>query len=202
MEEMAISEQLIELLPDALFVVDQNGMVVFANARAERIFGYTRAEIVGQSVDTLVPQEAREVHAQHRARFVEEDQVRPMGADLGLSGRRKDGTLFPAEISLSTVAIPGGHLITAVVRDVTERKRTEAKFEGLLEACGCDGEVVVVPRGPGAADLVLTDGDRVQTLGRGWIAYEDGTRAKSYGNRDVRAENAAVAERSRCAPRA
>ncbi len=148
MEEMAISEQLIELLPDALFVVDQNGMVVFANARAERIFGYTRAEIVGQSVDTLVPQEAREVHAQHRARFVEEDQVRPMGADLGLSGRRKDGTLFPAEISLSTVAIPGGHLITAVVRDVTERKRTEAKFEGLLEAApdalvGVDSEGLI-----------------------------------------------------------
>ncbi len=134
MEEMAISEGLIELLPDALIVIDQGGTIVLVNAQTERLFGYLRAELVGQPVETLVPEGARQEHREYWARYASDAQTRPMGADLGLLGRRKDGTEFPAEIALAVAEIPSGHLVTAVVRDVTERKAFEAALADARDA--------------------------------------------------------------------
>ena len=134
MEKMAISEGLIELLPDALIVIDQDGTIVLVNAQTERLFGYLRAELVGQPVETLVPEGARQEHREYWARYASDAQTRPMGADLGLLGRRKDGTEFPAEIALAVAEIPSGHLVTAVVRDVTERKAFEAALADARDA--------------------------------------------------------------------
>jgi PAS domain S-box-containing protein len=157
-EPLAISTQLIESLPDAVFVVREDGNISFVNAQAERLFGYDRSELLGQPIETLVPEDAHVVHPDHRAHYLENAQVRPMGAGLDLSARRKDGSSFPAEISLSSFETQDGRLVTAVVRDATERKRTQAKFQGLLEAApdamlGVDSE--------GRIQLVNTQAERL-----------------------------------------
>jgi two-component system sensor histidine kinase/response regulator len=139
-------DQLLEALPDAVFVVAQQGEIVFVNAQAERLFGYTRDQLVGQPIEMLVPDAIRQVHPTHRARYFGEPQVRPMGAGLDLSGRRADGAEFPCEISLSAIETAEGRLVTAVVRDVSERRQTQAKFQGLLEAAP-DAMVGVDSRG-------------------------------------------------------
>jgi PAS domain S-box-containing protein len=133
-ERLGIGEQLIEALPDAVFVVEADGTIVFLNGQAERLFGWSREELVGRVIETLIPEGVRDQHPGHRARYAQNALVRPMGAGLDLAGLRKDGSQFPAEISLSSVQSGDRHLVTAVVRDVTERKKTQAKFEGLLEA--------------------------------------------------------------------
>jgi PAS domain S-box-containing protein len=132
--ENAIRKQLLEALPDAVFVVAADGRIVFVNAQAVRLFGYERDQLVGEHIEMLVPDSARSVHPGHRSRYFGAPQVRPMGAGLDLSGRRADGSEFPAEISLSAIETPDGRLVTAVVRDVTERRKTQSKFQGLLEA--------------------------------------------------------------------
>ena len=158
MELLGIGVELIESLPDGVFVVAQDGLIVFANRQAEALFGYSREELVGQSIDTLVPDNIRPVHPGHRARYTRDAQVRPMGAGLSLSGRRRDGALFPAEISLSAVETTEGRLVTAVVRDVTERMKTQAKFEGLLEAAP---DAMVGVDATGSIRLVNTQAERL-----------------------------------------
>ncbi len=158
MEHLGISKQLIESLPDAVFVVGTDGMIAFVNAQAETLFGYDRAELLGQPIETLVPVEARDIHPTHRARYFQNAQVRPMGAGLELSGLRKDGTQFPAEISLSAIETDEGRLVTAVVRDATERKKTQAKFQGLLEAAP---DAMLGVDSDGLIQLVNTQAERL-----------------------------------------
>ncbi|WP_019876188.1 PAS domain S-box protein [Sporichthya polymorpha] len=134
MEKLGISEQLIEQLPDAVFVVDSSGKILFVNGQGETLFGWTREELIGRPIETLVPPTARAAHPMHRAQYFGAPQVRPMGAGLDLFGCRKDGSQFPAEISLSSIETEEGRLVTAVVRDATDRLKTQAKFSGLLEA--------------------------------------------------------------------
>ena len=123
---------LLEAAPDAIICVDRDGRIALANAQAERLFGYTRDELIGQPVETLVPDAAREIHPGHRAGYLADPQPRPMGADMQLAGRRRDGTTFPAEISLSAIDTEEGILVTAAVRDVTERLESQAERERLL----------------------------------------------------------------------
>ena len=134
MEKLGISEQLIEQLPDAVFVVDPSGSIQYVNAQGEALFGWSRDELIGRTIETLVPPNARAQHPGHRARYFAESTVRPMGAGLDLFGCRKDGSQFPAEISLSAIDTADGRVVTAVVRDATDRMKTQAKFSGLLEA--------------------------------------------------------------------
>lgn len=124
--------ELIEHAPDAILQVDTAGRIVLANNTAESMFGYTAAELLASNVDLLVPEVHRAAHAQHRQAFVAAGITRPMGQGLNLHARRKDGTEFPVEISLSPVKTEQGVYVTAVVRDVTERKRIEAQVR-LLE---------------------------------------------------------------------
>jgi PAS domain S-box-containing protein len=108
-----------------MVVVDQAGRIVLINAQTERLFGYQREEILGQHVDVLLPQRFRERHQTHRLTFFSEPRVRPMGAQLQLSGLRKDGTEFQVEISLSPIKTSEGILVTSAIRDITERERAE-----------------------------------------------------------------------------
>ncbi|WP_241994556.1 PAS domain S-box protein [Cryobacterium sp. TMT2-10] len=111
--------------------VDQDGMIQFVNRQTESLFGYDRADLVGQSIETLMPESFRKVHPVHRAGFVADPKSRPMEAGLGLTGRRRDGTEFPVDISLSSIDTEDGLLMVAAVRDVTERSNADQVLQRL-----------------------------------------------------------------------
>lgn len=122
--------------PDATLGVDSRGRIELLNAQAEKLFGWQADELIGEPIEVLVPEMDREQHVRDRAGYVADPQSRPMGAGLQLSARRKDGTTFPAEISLSAVREePGSFLVLASVRDVTERIEQAAERQrAALEA--------------------------------------------------------------------
>jgi PAS domain S-box-containing protein len=109
--------------PDGILVVDSRGKIRAANPMAETLFGYTRDRLVGQDMDILVPDRVRPYHAGHREAYSAEPRSRPMGIGMELSARRRDGTEFPVEISLSPFRTDGETMVIATVRDVTQRKR-------------------------------------------------------------------------------
>jgi len=112
---------LLESAPDGMILIGRDGRIVLVNAQAEKMFGYSREELVGLLVDRLVPERFREHHAGHRFGYFSSPKARPMGAGLDLFALRKDGTEFPAEISLSPIETPDGTFVTAAVRDATEQ---------------------------------------------------------------------------------
>jgi PAS domain S-box-containing protein len=126
--------ELIENAPDAIVQVDAAGRIVIANRTAETMFGYSREELAACGVDALVPEAVRGQHAERRAGFAAAGVSRPMGAGLELLARRKDGSTFPVEISLSPVRTEGGVHVTAVIRDVTQRRETEERVRLLQES--------------------------------------------------------------------
>jgi len=133
-DPVSLASGLLEAAPDAIVGVGHDGVIVLINAQAERLFGYARSELLGQPLELLIPESARAVHPHHRVAYMTDPEPRPMGAGTELAGRRRDGTEFPAEISLSAFETGEGLVVAAAVRDVTERKRAEQKFRGLLEA--------------------------------------------------------------------
>jgi PAS domain S-box-containing protein len=122
---------LLDAAPDAVVCVDVDGRIVLVNAQTERLFGYGREELTGQLVEILVPDAIKAGHPVHRAGYVADPRPRQMGAGIELAGRRRDGSTFPAEISMSAIDTGEGILVSAAVRDVTERLELQAERERL-----------------------------------------------------------------------
>jgi PAS domain S-box-containing protein len=115
--------EFLEFAPDAVVGVDEVGEIKLANSRTQAVFGYSRDELIGNAVEKLVPEGVRDGHVAHRNQYFQAPRTRPMGAGLDLYARRKDGSEFPCEISLSTVATEDGMMALAAIRDITDRKR-------------------------------------------------------------------------------
>ena len=136
-------ESLLEAAPDAMVGVDATGAIRFVNRQTELLFGYHRDELVGMPLETLVPESVRSVHPQHRAEYFAHPATRAMGAGLALSGRRKDGSEFPVDISLSSIDTEHGPLVTAAVRDITDRRKAEQDLHRMAAIIESSDDAIV-----------------------------------------------------------
>lgn len=124
---------LLETAPDAIVIVNEEGLIELVNKQAETIFGYERSELLNQPIEMLMPERFHHCHARHRTRYNSDAITRPMGRALDLYGRRKNGTEFPIDISLSPLKTESGTLISSAIRDITDRRASEKAQEELLE---------------------------------------------------------------------
>ncbi|MGH7814080.1 MAG: sensor histidine kinase [Candidatus Binataceae bacterium] len=144
---------LFESALDAMVIVDNGGRIVLANARAEELFGYSRAELLDNPIELLIPARFQGRHPRHRAGYAADPRVRPMGLGLELYARRKDGTEFPTEIGLCPLQTEAGTIVSTTIRDLTDLKRAE-QTRSLLAALVGTAQYAIFSRSPG--NVVLT----------------------------------------------
>ncbi|HTS35488.1 MAG TPA: PAS domain S-box protein [Candidatus Solibacter sp.] len=126
--ETLLSPSILEAIPDAIVAVNLKGIIVQINSQTEALFGYTRDELIGQRIEILVPEQQRDQHHHHREHFHHQPKIRRMGSGLDLRGRRRDGSEFPVEISLSPIGAGEAMVVLSVIRDISDRKRIEEEL--------------------------------------------------------------------------
>ncbi|AKJ26719.1 PAS domain S-box protein [Caldimonas brevitalea] len=155
---------LLESTPDAIVMVNVSGRIVLVNSQAEQVFGYARAELIGQPIEILLPARYRALHFGHRGGFFGQPRTRTMGAGLELYGQRRNGEEFPVEISLGPLNTDAGPMVMSAVRDITDRqearRKADRKFRDLLESAP-DAMVIVNEQG----EIVLVNSQAVQLFG-------------------------------------
>jgi PAS domain S-box-containing protein len=119
--------------PDATLLVNADGYIERLNTQAEKLFGYKREEMLGQPIELLVPERARKIHVEHRREFADNLRVRAMGSSLELYARRKDGLEFPIDVNLSPIQLQGRKIVSASIRDVTDRKEVASQLADTVE---------------------------------------------------------------------
>jgi PAS domain S-box-containing protein len=134
---------LLEAAPDAIIVVNQSAVIVLVNAQAEKLFGYSREELIGRPAKILVSENFRDQHSQQHSRFLAAPPERPAMAGLELFGLRKDGTEFPIEIRLSPLDTKEGGLVSSAIRDISERRRTEEDLRRFASIVACSDDAIV-----------------------------------------------------------
>jgi protein-histidine pros-kinase len=165
------SQAFLEFAPDAVVIIEPNGAIALVNAQTEELFGYPRGELIGKKVEILLPERFRRVHIAHRSNYLSEPRTRPMGASLELFGRRRDGSEFPVDISLSVLQTGRGILLAAAIRDVTDRKEadeilrdSERRIRGFLESAP---DAVIIVNEDGAISLINSQTERMFGYTRG-----------------------------------
>jgi len=141
-----LARSALDAAPDAMIIIDGAGVIRFANRQLSSVFGYDHDEIVDRPVELLMPERFRARHVTHRRQYSDSVRIRPMGVGLELFGRRKDGTEFPVEISLSPIERDEGTLVAAAIRDVTERKRAEVELIHAREVADRSRELAIEAR--------------------------------------------------------
>jgi PAS domain S-box-containing protein len=126
--DILLTSTFLETIPDAIVAVEQDGTILQVNSQTEAMFGYARGELVGQKIEVLVPIRFRDQHRGHRVSFAASPKIRRMGAGLDLYGKRRDGSEFSVEISLSPVSMGNGTLVLSAIRDISDRKRIEQEL--------------------------------------------------------------------------
>ncbi len=168
-ERVRTSSDLLETAPDATVVVDPEGRILGVNRPTEVLFGYDRAELLGRPVELLMPERYRARHALHRARFGAQGERRPMGGGRALHGRRRDGREFPVEISLVPIDSRRGRLVSAAIRDVSDRRAAEERFRALLESAP---DAMVIVDGRAVIELVNAQAERLFGYERSFLIGE------------------------------
>jgi len=151
---------LLESTPDATVIVNVLGRIVLVNSQAELLFGYPLAELLGQTVEVLLPDRFRTAHLKNRAGFFAMPHTRAMGEGLELYGLRRNGEEFPVEVSQSPLRTEGGTMVMSAVRDATSRKKASQQFRDLLESAP-DAMIIVDPHG----QIILANNQAVTLFG-------------------------------------
>lgn len=142
--------KLLESAPDAVVIVNERGRIELANNQAEALFGHDKSDLIGRHVEMLIPERYRQIHVSHREGYFRSPVVRSMGQNLDLYALRRDGQEFPVEISLSPLQTGQGLLVSASIRDVTDRREADKKFRDLLDSAP---DAMVIVRESGEIEL-------------------------------------------------
>jgi PAS domain S-box-containing protein len=161
-----LEREFLEFAPDAVIGVDETGEIKLVNSRTQAVFGYSRDELIGEKVELLVPESIRGSHVGHRDHYFEAPRTRPMGAGLDLYARRKNGSEFPCEISLSTVATDSGMMALAAIRDITERRRDRDELRRAVRRLQAATDVAIAVGGETELERVL---DAIVERGRALV---------------------------------
>jgi PAS domain S-box-containing protein len=149
---------LMESAPDALVISDSEGRIELTNLQAERLFGYSRAEMIGEMVEILIPKDLQAGYKHDSKEFFKDKDSARMGVGVDLRARRKDGTEIPVEISFSPLEGPGGTSMTAAIRDISERRKSEVRFRALLESAP---DAMIIVNSGGIIELINAETERL-----------------------------------------